>query len=178
MKTTLRTWTNIASLLAVCGVTAAVAWRVTAQELRQVANPPSFGTFYLLTQETSAIDSPPYPFDPYGGLLPVYQIAGFPNSYLVADSPEDYSVMQSATRASLAMSSMGADGPQMSQRVFGTNDLWLEITSWTNSTANLTIHPPWNVTNGVWGLYFKPNLAVPYKTGRGWCGMRRAKRIY
>lgn len=47
-----------------------------------------------------------------------------------------------------------------------TNDLWLQITGTTNYGTNLTaylvIHPPWNVTNGVWGLYFTTNIAVPY----------------
>jgi len=28
-----------------------------------------------------------------------------------------------------------------------TNDLWLEITAFTNDTAALVIHPPWNDTN-------------------------------
>jgi len=47
-------------------------------------------------------------------------------------------------------------------QVFTTNDLWLSITGKTNSAAHLVIHPPWNMTNGVWGLYFKTNLTVPY----------------
>jgi hypothetical protein len=45
---------------------------------------------------------------------------------------------------------------------FTTNDLWLEIISETNGTAHLVIHPPWNVTDGVWGLYFATNLALPF----------------
>jgi hypothetical protein len=43
-----------------------------------------------------------------------------------------------------------------------TNDLWLQIIAKTNTAAFLIIHPPWNVTNGVWGLYFTTNIAVPY----------------
>ncbi len=41
-----------------------------------------------------------------------------------------------------------------------TNDLWLEIVSMTvtNATANLVIHPPWNVTNGVYDLFSTTNL--------------------
>jgi hypothetical protein len=45
----------------------------------------------------------------------------------------------------------------------GTNDLWLEIksVSLTNSAANLVIHPPWNVTDGVYELLYCTNLALP-----------------
>jgi hypothetical protein len=44
-----------------------------------------------------------------------------------------------------------------------TNDLWLQILSMsvTNATANLVIHPPWNVTNGVYDLLYCTNLAPP-----------------
>ena len=37
--------------------------------------------------------------------------------------------------------------------VYTTNDLWLEITGKPNTMAFLTIHPPWNVTNGVYDLF-------------------------
>lgn len=44
-----------------------------------------------------------------------------------------------------------------------TNDLWLEITGTTNTgtsiTAYITIHPPWNITNGVWDIFATTNLA-------------------
>jgi hypothetical protein len=47
-----------------------------------------------------------------------------------------------------------------------TNDLWLQITGTTNTgtsdnstTAYLVIHPPWNVTNGVYDLFATTNLA-------------------
>lgn len=43
---------------------------------------------------------------------------------------------------------------------YTTNDLWLEIVSMTvtNATANLVIHPPSNVTNGVYDLFSTTNL--------------------
>jgi hypothetical protein len=41
---------------------------------------------------------------------------------------------------------------------YGTNDLWLEILTLTNATAFLTIHPPWNVSNGVYDLLYTTNL--------------------
>jgi hypothetical protein len=44
-----------------------------------------------------------------------------------------------------------------------TNDLWLEITGTTNTgtsiTAYITIHPPWNITDGVWDVFATTNLA-------------------
>jgi hypothetical protein len=43
--------------------------------------------------------------------------------------------------------------------------LWLEITSATNTTTNiiadLTIHTPWNMTNGVYDLEYCTNLVPP-----------------
>jgi hypothetical protein len=67
--------------------------------------------------------------------------------------------------SSLQVQSVGVDGfysDSATRGGFTTNDLWLEITGKTNATAFFTIHPPWNATNGVWGLYFKTNMAVPY----------------
>jgi hypothetical protein len=47
--------------------------------------------------------------------------------------------------------------------ILTTNDLWLEITGTTNTgtsiTAYITIHPPWNVTGGVWDIFATTNLA-------------------
>jgi hypothetical protein len=47
--------------------------------------------------------------------------------------------------------------------ILTTNDLWLEITGPTNTgtsiTAYITIHPPWNVTGGVWDIFATTNLA-------------------
>lgn len=78
------------TILALCSFVVGSAWRVPAQELDLVVAPPLVGTYYLLSFELEGKRSPPYPFDPYEGTLPVYQLKGFPNSYLVADSPEDY----------------------------------------------------------------------------------------
>lgn len=43
-----------------------------------------------------------------------------------------------------------------------TNDLWLEIAGTTNAgtttTASVIIHPPWNVTEGVWDVFATTNL--------------------
>ncbi len=41
-----------------------------------------------------------------------------------------------------------------------TNDLWLQE-QMTNTTAYLVINPPWNVTNGVYDLFYTTNLTPP-----------------
>jgi len=50
--------------------------------------------------------------------------------------------------------------------VYGTNDLWLEITHATNSgtsmTAFFTLHLPPTNQNGIYGLYMSTNLSIPY----------------
>jgi hypothetical protein len=48
-------------------------------------------------------------------------------------------------------------------QVFTTNDLWLQMVGTTNTgasmTAYLVIHPPWNVSSGVYDLFATTNLA-------------------
>ena len=86
-----------------------------------------------------------------------------------------------ASQSSAQMSVLGLEGPPVPTGGGGTNDwpsggggglygpipttndLWLEILSMsvTNGTANLVIHPPWNVTNGVYDLLYCTNLAPP-----------------
>lgn len=56
-------------------------------------------------------------------------------------------------------------GASYAAQIFTTNDLWLQITgssngnSGTTITSYLTIHTPWNVTNGVYDLFATTNLA-------------------
>jgi subtilisin-like proprotein convertase family protein len=62
---------------------------------------------------------------------------------------------------SRGMAMLEEDDPPVEQGyIFGTNDLWLEVlsVSLTNATADLVIHPPWNVTNGVYDLFATTNL--------------------
>jgi hypothetical protein len=44
---------------------------------------------------------------------------------------------------------------------YTTNDLWLSMNGVTNTTAYITIHPPWNVTNSVYDLLYTTNLSSP-----------------
>jgi hypothetical protein len=55
----------------------------------------------------------------------------------------------------------GDGGTNFAGANFTTNDLWLEIDGVTNQTAALVIHPPWNVTNGVYDLFYTTDLAPP-----------------
>jgi len=56
-------------------------------------------------------------------------------------------------------------GASYAAQIFTTNDLWLQITGTSNGnsgttiTSYLTIHTPWNVTNGVYDLFATTNLA-------------------
>jgi hypothetical protein len=51
--------------------------------------------------------------------------------------------------------------PGVPEITFTTNQLWLQILAKTNTTAYLWIHPPWNVTNGVYDLLYTTNLTAP-----------------
>ena len=44
---------------------------------------------------------------------------------------------------------------------YSTNDLWLEITAFTNNTAALVIHRPESDTSLSHDLYYTTNLAAP-----------------
>jgi len=80
-----------------------------SQELKQVAAPPTVGTFWLLSAEVNNRPSPPYPFDPYNGTLPVYEMKGSPGQYLVGDSPEEYQQLLSAKKSrALRMNSLNS----------------------------------------------------------------------
>lgn len=168
-------------------VAAMVAWVIYglacthAQQLQQVTHPPESGTFFLLSAEASGEGSPPYPFDPYFGVLPIYQFNGLPNQYLVGDSVEDFQALRSLQlelQSAGAMTMNGIELPPDDEGgggggewtngypgwVFGTNDLYLSIIpeSLTNSgTVALTIHNSESDTNDLvgWYVWATTNLA-------------------
>jgi len=100
-------------------------------------------------------------------------------NFIVQDQACQLSAQSTRNRTMSALDSdppplpLGADGGTnawpdgggitFNGRTPGTNDLWLEILSMsvTNATAHLVIHPPWNVTNGVYDLLYCTNLAPP-----------------
>jgi hypothetical protein len=144
-----------------------------SETLVQLASVPSFGTFW-----SAALSIPPSPFDPLPQ-LPLYAYGPASNQvYVYDDGDFDYSA-SSAAMASANNSGMlpmddgspltppgggtntsgGGGGPSFVYPDFTTNDLWLQILTMTNQTAALVIHPPWNVTNGVYDLLYTTNLA-------------------
>ena len=94
--------------------------------------------------------------------------------YLLSDLNVDYSLPPMSL--SMAGGRMGMNFPSFdgggggstngyeysfTRPVYTTNDLWLSMNGITNTTAYLTIHEPWNVTNGVYDLYYTTNLSPP-----------------
>jgi hypothetical protein len=180
----------------------ACLWQSPAQELTQVYDAPETGTFFLLSGQTEEGTSPPYPFDPYQGTLPIYQIAGFGGAYLVGDSAEDYALYQAVMRGQRlslyeaawgdgGMMQMSGDGPPelpgdgeggggeweppaYSPPEYGSNDLWLEITNYLDGTAGFIIHTP---EEAAYDLFATTNLTltVPGLNATNWVWLWRTE---
>lgn len=108
---------------------------------------------------------PPLPGDVWR--LPVWDLgSGF---YLINDL--DYpntggstlALNAAAESGMLALDGGGGGAFSFPFQMFTTNDLWLEMAGVTNTgpnqTAGLVIHPPWNVSAGVYDLFATTNLA-------------------
>ena len=163
----------------------------SAQELTPVVAPTAGGTFFLLSAEGEG-GSPPYPFDPYAGVMPLYQLPGIPNSYLVADSVEDFQALQALQRemrlssrsGMMSMNSLDfpgegeegeggeGDGWEYIPIVYGSNDLWLEITNVAGNAADFIIHTP---DEAAYDLFSTTNLAldVPGLNATNWVWLVR-----
>lgn len=137
------------------------------------ASAPRAGTFFSAQHAPGTrLAWPPLPGN-YG--LPVWNLGD--GVYLLDDLQVDYSLPVSARMAGGGMGAMDdSGGPfpgdggggstndyeySFNRPVYTTNDLWLEITGLTNTTAFITIHEPWNVTNGVYDLFYTTNLSPP-----------------
>jgi PA14 domain len=118
---------------------------------------------FLVDQTAGQVLSPLPP--EYGGVLSATDAAAVLQTQ--AAELQDFVARIQASQLS-AQSSLGRgmamleedDPPVEEGYLFGTNDLWLQIVSGpvTNATADLVIHPPWNVTNGVYDLFATTNL--------------------
>ncbi len=125
---------------------------------------PQSGTFYRVQRS----NYPPLPFDPFPE-LPVYSLGN--DRFLIDDSSVDYAQLEAAQQAQLTaqssatvgLMSASGGGLGLSPLVYdyGSTNLWLEIVAWSNATAYLTIHPPSNVTNGMYGLLYCTNIDPP-----------------
>jgi hypothetical protein len=179
----LKTWLTLATtLIGLIGFASALisAWRVQAQELREVFDQPLFGTFYLLSLELNGGHSPPYPFDPYEGSIPFYQIKGFPDNYLVADTPETYQALRAKKMAEvyggMSMMSDGIEGSSLryNSLAYGSNDLWLKVISVTNGVGNFTIHTPNVAAYDSFGTTNLSALSMPALSLTNWVWLQRA----
>jgi hypothetical protein len=122
------------------------------------APPPDACNFYSL-QFTNL---PPLPFDPFPE-LPLYYMGD--GIYVVDDTTADYARLRAEAEMNAALSSAEAmtahTGPMWPQFNYSAEDLWLEITAFTNNTAALVIHRPESDTSLSHDLYYATNLAAP-----------------
>lgn len=136
---------------------------VAGLELVAPKDLPQHGAFWFLQRP----NSPPAPCNSFLE-LPVYWLNKKRNVLLLDDRSVDYEALYKqrlATRM-IKAAALGMSLAEMellesggsSAASYSTNDLWLEIIQMTNTTADLVIHPPWDVTNGVYDLYFRTNL--------------------
>jgi hypothetical protein len=139
-----------------------------ATELRWVPPDavPELGAFYLLSGQIGARGSwaknpsPPFPFDPYFGRLPVYAFDPFHGPFLILDSTEDY---QAAIKSLSCPSAPLAEDEGESQAAptlfflpeYGPDDLWLECVSIHNGSAAFVIHIPQSTpqSQAIYDLY-------------------------
>jgi hypothetical protein len=125
------------------------------------------GNFYSLQNP----DWPPLPGDIRQ--LPVWDFGNY--FYLLDDLDVNYAMppRQSPVTGGGGMQAMtddvpgspgsgggGGYSPSFQFQELTTNDLWLQE-QMTNTTASLVINPPWNVTNGVYDLFYTTNLTPP-----------------
>jgi hypothetical protein len=126
---------------------------------------PRTGTFWS-AQHAPGTRSP-WPPLPSDNGLPVWNLGD--GVYLLDDLQVDYSPSISMAGGMMSPDDFGLPGggtnngspPLLTPPVYTTNDLWLQMIGVTNTTAYMTIHPPWTVTNGVWDLYYTTNLTAP-----------------
>jgi hypothetical protein len=148
-----------------------------------VSNPPVIGTFFLLQDPKS----PPYPFDPFHGQLPVYFYDGV---FFVDDSGVDYVTLRQQQNAMMEglpglpglTGGGGAAGCCNSLTNFtvnylsNTNALALGVAPTTNPSIALTIQT--STTNASYDVFGSTNMLElsPPSLGRtNWVWLTRAR---
>jgi hypothetical protein len=130
---------------------AAMLVAVEATDPLPAAAAPAAGNFY----SAAHLNWPPMPGNV--NQLPVWPLGG--NCYLVDD--RDFSEAASGMGMrwlSLATESFESlNGPEVSAPVYGSNDLWLEITGFSGGQVNLSLHNP---TNEIYAIWNTTNLLV------------------
>lgn len=160
---------------------------------------PDVGTFWLHSSTDENGVGAPYPFDPYAGLIPLYSLPGLPGQYLVADTLTDFAQMQAIH---LQMAQLESGGGMMSMNslefpgegdtngtgeggsweytpiVYGSNDLWLELTGVTNGQGAFVLHLPAGAEAFGWDLFATTNLTLDTPPGAlnltNWTWLHRA----
>ncbi len=127
---------------------------------------PESGAFWSLQRP----DRPPLPFNPFPG-LPVYWRNKDYHAFLVDDRSVDYEAlhkqwlaMRMLEAAALGMSLAEMESLEnggVAAYSYSTDDLWLEITAFTNHTAALVIHAPPNLSGAILDLFYATNLSSP-----------------
>ena len=113
-----------------------------------------------------ALDWPPLPANIWG--LNGWVIGGGEPVFIVLDDRTvDYDALRAQTLASMQTSGVAlpSGGFSPMDLNFSSNDLWLEMTGVTNDMSYLVIHPPWEVTDGVYDLYLTTNLNTTDSSG-------------
>ncbi len=124
----------------------------------RIWTPPSSGTFYSIP--LGGTNSPPYPFLPVDPIeVPVYWIYN-PNAFLF-DGLESYSFATESIPPPPGEGGGGGDSETNANVAYnyGTNDLWLEIFPFTNTTVPLLLHGV--KSNYYYQLDQATNLATP-----------------
>ena len=148
------------------------------QTAAPLASVPATGTFFSAT-----LNLPPWPMDWLPPQVPVYAWDGASNVFIVDDRGWDYSAsgnaMLAAAGASGGMgavlvggppplpgsggtgSTNGGGGTSLPMPAYSPEDLYLTNFAVAGSTNSMVIHPPANVTNGVYDLVYTTNLSPP-----------------
>ncbi|MGA2801004.1 MAG: hypothetical protein ABSE97_01315 [Verrucomicrobiota bacterium] len=159
--------TNITTLQSLTDAQLEQLTRVLAATPTILPSAGRAGTFYSLQNP----EWPPLPADVQQ--VPVWNFRNY--FFLLDDLDVNYATpsRQSLVAGGGGMQVMAADvpsppgsgggsnySPGLQIQMPTTNDLWLQE-QMTNTTASLVINPPWNVTNGVYDLFYTTNLTPP-----------------
>ena len=102
-----------------------------------------------------------------GPLLSAAQAGQSPTSDLASDALAVEAaaltglISQIQETAQLGMDDLYSGGANSPALTFTTNDLWLDIVDYTNYSATLGVHRPWNDTNLFHDLYYTESLEPP-----------------
>ena len=152
---------------------------------------PEVGTFWLYSSRDENGIGVPYPFNPYGGLIETYVLPGLPGQYLVADTLADFNQLKAllfgmeSGGGMMTMNSLDFPGEgdtngggggswEYMPIVYGSNDLWLEITNVVDGAGDFIIHTP---DEAAYDLFGTTNLAwdVPGLNGTNWMWLLRTE---